>query len=91
MENTFENALAYIKHLKEINPTSLSDDKVLASAFISYSAKTNIVDRNLLKMFAEKFRQWQRKWDLFSKQELSKKPPHLDQFIDSLISDGLSS
>jgi hypothetical protein len=91
MENTFENALAYINQLKEINPTALSDDKVLASAFMSYSAKTNIVDKNLLKSFAEKFRQWQRKWDLFDKQELSKKPPHLDEFIDSLISGGVSS
>ena len=44
MENTFENALAYIAQLKETSPTALQDDKVLASALMSYSAKTNIWD-----------------------------------------------
>lgn len=85
MENTFENALAYISQLKEINTTALQNEKVLASAFMSYSAKTNKPTKKMLTEFAEKFRQWQRQWDLFDKQELSKKPKHLDEFIDELI------
>ena len=86
MENTFENALAYIVQLKEINSTLLQDDKVIASALMSYSAKTNKPTRKILTEFAEKFRQWQRQWDLFDKQEIIKKPKHLDEFIDELLS-----
>ena len=86
MENTFENALAYIAQLKEINSTLLQDDKVIASALMSYSAKTNKPTRKILTEFAEKFRQWQRQWDLFGKQEIIKKPKHLDEFIDELLS-----
>lgn len=86
MENTFENALAYIAQLKETNPTALQDDKVIASALMSYSAKTNKPTKKMLTEFAEKFRQWQRQWDLFDKQEILKKPKHLDEFIDELLS-----
>ena len=86
MENTFENALAYIAQLKETSPTALQDDKVLASALMSYSAKTNKPSRKMLTEFAGKFRQWQRQWDLFDKQEIIKKPMHLDEFIDELLS-----
>lgn len=89
MENTFENALAYINHLKNTYPEILSDEKVIASAFVSYSAKTNIVGNDLLKSFTKKFREWQMKWDLFDKKESSNKPPSLDEFIDSIILDGI--
>lgn len=86
MENTFENALAYIAQLKETNSTALQDDKVLASAFMSYSEKTNKPTRKMLTEFSEKFRQWQRQWDLFDKRETLKKPKNLDEFIDELLS-----
>jgi hypothetical protein len=33
---------------------------------------------------AEEFIKWQRQWDLFGKQEITKKPPHLDEFINDL-------
>lgn len=85
MENNFENAMSYIAQLKEINPTALLDDKVLASAFMSYSAKTNKPTRDMLQNFAEKFRQWQRQWDLFDKQKILKKPNNIDEFIDDLL------
>lgn len=29
------------------------------------------------------------KWDLFDKKESSNKPPSLDEFIDSIILDGI--
>lgn len=86
MENNFENALAYINQLKEINSTALQNDKVLASALMSYSSKTNEPTRKMLTEFAGKFRQWQRQWDLFDKQETLKKPKCLDEFIDELLS-----
>lgn len=86
MENNFENAMGYISQLKETNPAALQDDKVLASALMSYSAKTNKPTRKMLAEFAEKFREWQRQWDLFDKQEILKKPKHLDEFIDELLS-----
>lgn len=38
MENTFENALAYIRQL---NILDKEDEKIIASALMSYSAKTN--------------------------------------------------
>ena len=82
MENKFENALTYIAQLKEINPTALQDDKVLASALMSYSAKTNKPTKELLQNFAKNFRQWERQWDLFDKQKILKKPKTLDDFID---------
>ena len=85
MENTFENALAYVAQLKGINSTLLQDDKVIASALMLYSAKTNKPTREMLKEFAEKFRQWQRQWDLFDRQEIIKKPKNIDEFIDELL------
>lgn len=87
MENTFENAVEYLNNLKKINPNALSDEKVLASALMSYSAKTNIIDAKLLNIFAEKFRKWERKWRLFDKQEITKKPPHLDGFISNILTE----
>jgi len=33
---------------------------------------------------AEEFRNWQRQWDLFSKQKGLNKPPHLDEFMEIL-------
>jgi len=57
-------------------------DKAVASALMSCSAKTNNPTRNMLTQFAGKLRQWQKQWDLFEKQEIIKKPKHLDEFID---------
>lgn len=85
MENTFENALAYVSELKQISPTSLQDDKDLAAAFFSYSAKTNKLTKNMLIEFSKKFRQWKREWDLFDKKEILEKPKNLDEFIDEQL------
>lgn len=85
MENTFENAMSYIAQLKEINPTVLLDDKVLACAFMSYSAKTSRPTKELLQNFAEKYRQWQRQWDLFDRRGGSEIPKDLDELIDELL------
>jgi hypothetical protein len=85
MENSFENAIQYIGHLKEISPSILSDEKYLASVLMSYSAKTNTINRNLLFNFSEKFREWQKSWDLFDKGKNKNKPMDLDVFIDKLV------
>lgn len=85
MENTFENALAYVAQLKGINSTLLQDDKAIASALMLYSAKTNKPTIEMLKEFAEKFRQWRRQWDLYGKQEIIKKPKNIDEFIDEFL------
>lgn len=81
MKNNFENALAYIAQLKEINPTALQDDKVLASAFMSYSEKTNKPTKKLLRDFSEKFLKWQRHCNLFDKQLVIQKPISFEEFI----------
>jgi signal recognition particle GTPase len=50
-------------------------EKQLTLTDVSSSAFHNI---------AEEFRKWQRQWDLFGKQQITKKPPHLDEFINDL-------
>lgn len=42
-------------------------------------------NKETIKIFIEEFRNWQRQWDLFSKQETFNKPKHIDEFIDELI------
>lgn len=85
MENTFESAKQYIEQLDKINPNWHLDKNTIASAFMSYSAKTSIIDEDLLKSFAGKFRQWERKWKLFGEQNFHEKPPHFDEFIKETL------
>ena len=40
MENTFENALNYVHHLDQIDDGWSESERTLASAFMSYAAKT---------------------------------------------------
>jgi len=40
MENTFENALDYVRHLDQIDDGWSESERTLASAFMSYAAKT---------------------------------------------------
>lgn len=87
MENTFENAVEYLSKLKEINPNALYDEKVLASCLMSYSAKTNIIDENVLNSFASKFRKFQTQWNLFDKKEITKKPPCISEFISNILTE----
>ena len=89
MENTFENASDYISDLGLVENNW--NRAVIATAFISYAAKVKNknciipdVGHNAFHNIAEEFRKWQRQWDLFGKQEISKKPLHLDEFIKEL-------
>ena len=41
MENTFENALKYVRHLDSIEHTWSESEKTLATAMLSYAAKTS--------------------------------------------------
>jgi len=41
MENTFENALKYVQHLDRITESWYNDSKTIASAMMSYAAKTS--------------------------------------------------
>lgn len=89
MENIFESARNYIKQLDKIDTNWHLDKGTIAGALMSYSSKTNKPNRKMLEDFAIKFREWQRKWDLFDKKESQNQPPSLDEFIDSLILDGV--
>ena len=40
MENTFENALKYVRQLDETETTWSESEKTLATAMMSYAAKT---------------------------------------------------
>lgn len=40
MENTFENALNYVHHLDKIDDGWSESERTLASAMVSYAAKT---------------------------------------------------
>ena len=41
MKNTFENALKYVRHLDSIEHTWSESEKTLATAMLSYAAKTS--------------------------------------------------
>ncbi len=41
MENTFENALKYVQHLDQDNESWYNNAKTIASAMMSYAAKTS--------------------------------------------------
>ena len=82
MENTFESAIEYIKHLDDINIDWALDQRSLASAFMSYAAKTNNPTKEMLSMFVAEFREWQRQWDLFENNEHSKEPKSVDDFLE---------
>lgn len=85
MENTFESAKDYIAQLDAINANWHLDKDTIASALMSYSEKTNSPTKKTLQDFAEKFREWQRQWELFDKRLLTKKPKHIDEFIGELF------
>lgn len=91
MDNTFENAQSYVKHLDEINKEWNLDKQTIVSALMSYSAKTNVLNKESLVSLLDKFRNWQRQWDLFGAQEILVKPPHFDKFIDNILDNGINN
>lgn len=89
MENTHEEALNYVKRLEIVE--NRWNEAEVATAMMSYAEKVKNknyiipnVSHSAFRNIAEEFRNWQMQWELFDKQEITKKPPHLDEFITTL-------
>ena len=89
MKNTHEEALEYVNRLELIENNWNKAE--IATAMMSYAEKVKNknciipdVSHSAFRKIAEEFRNWQRQWDLLDKQEIRKKPMHLDEFIKEL-------
>lgn len=89
MKNTHKEALEYVSRLEIVEKKWNKAE--IATAMMSYAEKVKNknciipnVSHSAFRNIAEEFRGWQRQWDLFDKQEIKTKPPHLDEFIKNL-------
>ena len=85
MENTFESAKRYVEQLDSIDFNWNLSKETVISSLMSYAEKVNKSNREELKKFSKQFREWQKQWDLFEKQEIKIKPKTLDTFINELL------